>query len=308
MKTKIILFCLSIPLLLGGIWILISVKEKSNYVDKSIENSTQLIQNNPKEIEDTVKHINQIYQIPIPKHNQNYQNYVRKEFSKTSFASYLRHLSLKEQNTPVKLYNGKLKNYQDVHYRVINISVGKRDLQQCADAIMRLRAEYLFQTNQKDKIKFNYTSGDAAIYDKWKAGYRPSIKGNKVSWSLKSKADTTYSNFLKYMENVFMYAGSASLSKELKPKNIANIEIGDIFIQGGFPGHAVLVIDVATNLETNKKIFLLAQSYMPAQDIHILKNFNSENLSPWYEIPTDKNEKINTPEWTFQQSDLMSFE
>ncbi len=252
--------------------------------------------------------INQIYQIPIP---QNYQDYTRKEVPSNSFAHYLRSILLKPENTPVKLYNGELKNYQQVHYRVLDISVGKRDLQQCADAIMRLRAEYLFKTNQKDKISFNYTSGDAAIYEKWKNGYRPSINGNKVNWSLKAKVDTSYSNFLKYMDNVFMYAGSASLSKELKSKNMQNIEIGDVFIQGGFPGHAVLVIDVAINLKTNKKIFLLAQSYMPAQDIHILKNFvnnATKNISPWYEIPTNESDKIRTPEWTFEQSNLMSFE
>lgn len=108
--------------------------------------------------------------------------------------------------------------------------------------------------------------------------------GNKVSWNLKAKVDTTYSNFLKYMKNVFMYADSASLSKKLKSKNINELEIGDIFIKRGFPGHAVLVVDVAINPQTNKKIFLLAQSYMPAQDIHILKNFttnnNNEDISP----------------------------
>lgn len=248
------------------------------------------------------KNINQIYQIPLP------QNYTRKEFSSNSFTHYLRHISLKPKDTPVKLYNGQLKDYQQVHYRVLDISVGKRDLQQCADAVMRLRAEYLFKTNQKDKISFNYTSGDAAIYTKWVAGYRPSIKGNKVSWSLKAKVDTSYTNFLKYMDNVFMYAGSASLSKELKSKKMEDIEVGDVFIQGGFPGHAVLVVDVAMNPKTNKKIFLVAQSYMPAQDIHILNNFNDDKISPWYEVPTNEADKIFTPQWTFEQSNLMSFD
>jgi hypothetical protein len=249
-----------------------------------------------------IKDINQIHQILLP------QDYTRKEVSSMSFAHYLRHISLKPQDTPVKLYNGELKNYQQVHYRVLDISVGKRDLQQCADAVMRLRAEYLFKTNQKDKISFNYTSGDAAVYSKWKNGYRPSINGNKVSWNLKAKVDTSYTNFLKYMENVFMYAGSASLSKELKPKKIEDIEIGDVFIQGGFPGHAVLVVDVAINPQTNKKVFMIAQSYMPAQDIHILKNFNNEEINPWYEIPMYSSGKIRTPEWNFEQDNLMSFD
>ena len=305
MKTKITFLLLSVLLLIFGIWIFNSnassdafIAPKKSYSNEVLSDSQKTKKTNSVS---STKEIDQIYQIPLP------QNYTRADASSTSFAHYLRHISLRPENTPVKLHNGELKNYQQVHHRVLDISVGKRDLQQCADAVMRLRAEYLFKTNQKEKISFNYTSGDAAIYEKWAAGYRPSIKGNKVNWILNAKADTSYTNFLKYMENVFMYAGSASLSKELKPKKIEDIEIGDVFIQGGFPGHAVIVVDVAINTTTNKKIFLVAQSYMPAQDIHILKNFNDENISPWYEIPTNKLDKINTPQWTFALSNLMSF-
>ena len=53
-------------------------------------------------------------------------------------------------------------------------------------------------------------------------------------------------------------------------QNIDAIEIGDIFIRGGFPGHAVLVVDMAIHPVSGQKAVLLAQSYMPAQDIHIL--------------------------------------
>jgi len=320
MKTKITFLLLSILLLIFGIWIFNSdaspKKSYSNEITQDLKNTDNFVQNtethkinkktnavsSTKDIKDEIE---QVEQIPLP---QNYSDYSRENVSKNSFAHYLRQISLKPQNTPVKLYNGQLKNYQQIHYRILDISVGKRDLQQCADAVMRLRAEYLFKTNQKNKISFNYTSGDAAIYKKWAAGYRPSIKGNKVNWTLNAKADTSYTNFLKYIENVFMYAGSASLSKELKPKKIENIEIGDVFIQGGFPGHAVLVVDVAINPKTNQKTFLVAQSYMPAQDIHILKNFNNDKISPWYEIPTNKTDKIDTPQWTFEQSNLMSFD
>lgn len=309
MKTKITFLPLSILLISFGVLSCnfdsrTTKKSYSNEINDTSIEQTQIIQktNSTSSIQEVEKDTNQVYQIPLP------QNYSRKEIAPNSFAYYLRHILLKPQGTPVKLYNGELKNYQQVHYRVLDISVGKRDLQQCADAVMRLRAEYLFKTNQKDKIIFNYTSGDAAIYKKWAKGYRPSIKGNKVSWNLKAKVDTSYTNFLKYMDNVFMYAGSASLSKELKSKKIEDIEIGDVLIQGGFPGHAVVVVDVAINLKTNKKIFLLAQSYMPAQDIHILNNFNNSDINPWYEIPITNFDQILTPQWTFEQSNLMSFD
>jgi len=43
--------------------------------------------------------------------------------------------------------------------------------------------------------------------------------------------------------------------------NIEEINIGDVFIVGGSPGHAVIVVDMAQN-DNNEKIFLLAQSYI----------------------------------------------
>jgi Domain of unknown function (4846) len=99
--------------------------------------------------------------------------------------------------------------------------------------------------------------------------------------------------------------GSASLAKHLKPvSNFADIEPGNVLIRGGFPGHAVIVMDVAVN-QAGKKIYLLAQSYMPAQDIHVLKNPMDEDLSPWYEV--DSNTVIQTPEYRFTQSELMKW-
>jgi hypothetical protein len=95
------------------------------------------------------------------------------------------------------------------------------------------------------------------------------------------------------------------LSRELKSVDVKDIKVGDVFIRGGSPGHAVTVIDVAINLKTKEKIFMIAQSYMPAQNIHILKNFNSANMSPWYSA--NFGEYLKTPEWTFEKGQLMRF-
>ena len=61
-----------------------------------------------------------------------------------SFGDWLRHLPLLPPGAPVHLFDGRLKPRQDVHAAVVDLDVGTRDLQQCADAVMRLRAEYLF--------------------------------------------------------------------------------------------------------------------------------------------------------------------
>lgn len=86
-------------------------------------------------------------------------------------------------------------------------------------------------------------------------GYRPLVRGNKVKWRKKRRYDSSHRTFRRYTETVFMYAGSYSLSQELKPvKNLNDMKIGDIFIKGGFPGHAVIVVDMAINKTTGKKI------------------------------------------------------
>ena len=77
---------------------------------------------------------------------------------------------------------------------------------------------------------------------------------------------------------------------------------GDIFIKGGFPGHAVTVVDVAVN-ENAEKVYMLAQSFMPAQEQHIL--INPKNNTVWYSL--DNSDIINTPEFVFQSNELKRF-
>ncbi|MBN8129444.1 hypothetical protein J0J27_23340, partial [Vibrio vulnificus] len=69
-----------------------------------------------------------------------------------------------------------------------------------------------------------------------------------------------------------------------------------------FPGHAVLVADMAANPATGEKRFLLLQSYMPAQEIHVLKNPSAADGSPWY--PAAFEGDLVTPEWTFAAGSL----
>ncbi len=46
------------------------------------------------------------------------------------------------------------------------------------------------------------------------------------------------------MRIVFAYAGTLSLYEELESVPIKDMDIGDIFVQGGSPGHAVIVVDM----------------------------------------------------------------
>lgn len=137
-------------------------------------------------------------------------------------------------------------------------------------------------------------------------GYRIVIDGNETRWVKKTGYSNDYKDFRKYLDIVFAYAGSLSLSKELKNVELEDMKIGDVFIQGGSPGHCVIVVDMAENKVTGEKLFMLAQSYMPAQDIHILKNLQNREFSPWYSL--NFGEKLITPEWIFGKDDLKRFE
>lgn len=215
----------------------------------------------------------QINAIPLP------DGFERTPADTASFTAFLRNIRLK-QSTTVYLYNGQPKANQLAQYALLDIGVGKTDLQQCADAVMRLRAEYLFARGFYQQIIFRDNANTAYTF---------------VPPYSRSRFDT-------YLTRVFGMCGSASLSKQLMTVgHFADIAPGDVLIRGGFPGHAVIVMDVATN-NAGKKIYLLAQSYMPAQDIHVLKNPANENLSPWYEVNDDP--VIHTPEYTFTQAEL----
>jgi hypothetical protein len=214
-------------------------------------------------------------------------------------------LPLKPGRPQVMLHNGAPKGNQDAHYAVLNIDVGTKDLQQCADAVMRLRAEFLYSEQMDSLISFNFTSGDPCPWSKWKQGLRPKIQGNTVSWQGGGATGRSYTNFKSYLEKVFTYAGTASLTKQLKRvDDPSQIQIGDVFIQGGFPGHAVIVVDVAEEQGSGKRKFLLAQSYMPAQEMHVLQNPEGGS-SPWYEARSKG--MLYTPEWSFEFTDLKRF-
>lgn len=232
------------------------------------------------------------------------QGYYRDSLPPDSFGYFLRHFPLEQHGTKVVYYNGQPKR-NPVYVAVLKADVGTRDLQQCADAIIRLRAEYLYACKRYADIHFNFTNGFRADYSKWAEGYRIRINNNRAEWYKAAVPDSSYATFRRYLDVVFAYAGTLSLSRELAPVPYADLQPGDIFIQGGSPGHAVIVMDIAVNPQGHK-LYLLAQSYMPAQSIHLLKNPADASLSPWYSLSGTS--LIRTPEWNFTSGNLKRFQ
>ena len=254
-------------------------------------------------------------------------NYVRPY--NTDYAQWLLNRKLFPFDHKVRYYNGEEKQNSNGRNNIISVGVLKydlvgtfsknkerpADLQQCADACIRLWAEYLWEHKMYDKN----APGFVFSYKKWAEGYRVHFDKNwKASWSKDAGVDYSYTTFRKYLSLVFTYCGTATLAKEMMPVKSTDIQPGDILIWGGSPGHAVTVMDVLRNKQTGKLKVMFSQSYMPAQEIEILAN-NEDNyrwtekytkgmwFSPWFEIDEEKSPVINTPQWTFDLSDGAKF-
>lgn len=214
------------------------------------------------------------------------QGFKRVEGSTNSFASHLQNLPLKSHGSKVKHYDGTYKYNTSAYIAVVDLPIGNKNLHQCADAVMRLRADYLYSQQRYSEIEFLFVSGKRSNYNNWLNGREPNSK-----------------NYWSYLENVFSFASTLSLDKQLKKKDVSKLEVGDVFIKGGSPGHTVIVVDKCINDKGEVK-FMLAQSYMPAQEIQILVNPENPS-SPWYDLNFGKT--LYSSEYTFTSDQLKTF-
>lgn len=230
--------------------------------------------------------------------------YNRVNYPKGSFQNYLRNYKLKTFGSKIINYDNTEYFWQRGHIGILEVPVPKNGLQQCADALIRIRSEYLWDNNRKDEIGFNFTSGHYCSWKKYAQGYRPKINGSKVTFHKTAKANHSKENFYKYLNLIYMYSGTLSLYNELEKVKAKDLKIGDMLIIGGTPGHIVMLCDEAVNAN-GEKLFLLFQGNTPAQNVHLLKNLDDTSISPWYQLK-DNNE-IPVSNYTFYNSEFVRF-
>ncbi len=230
------------------------------------------------------------------------EGYTRTAFGESSLTAFLRDYSMKEDGAPVLLYNGAQKRNQSAHAAVFKLPIEPENLQQCADSVMRVYGEYCWQIGQPEKLAFHFTNGFLTEYSKWREGYRIKVDGNQVYWGESTGYDDSYACFQSYMRMVFSYAGTLSMDTyEARAISLDELQVGDVFLKGGSPGHVVMVVDICED-ESGKKAFLLGQGYMPAQEFHVINN-PAHADDPWY-YEDEVSYPFRTAEYTFPEGSL----
>jgi hypothetical protein len=224
----------------------------------------------------------------------------------SSYGEWLRHLPLRPEASGVVLHDGRPVTDHGTVAAVIDIDVGRSDLQQCADAVMRLRAEYLFSRRLTDLIGFELFSGERYRFASYVQGTMPTQAGERIAWQRGRPQGDEHADLRRWLDIVFGFASTRSLARELRPvERIADAAIGDVFIQPGSPGHAVVIVDLAVDASGGGTLALLAQSSMPARDMHLLRNALDPRLGAWF--PLVDGRPLTTPGRVFAPNELKRF-
>lgn len=209
-----------------------------------------------------------------------------------SFGSFLRGLPLRGPDAEVRAHDGRLLRAADHRgvAAVVELDVSKSDLQQCADTVLRMHAEWRWSRGEQLRAAYQFTSGDLASFAAWARGERPVVEGAKVRWAQKAAPASDRASYRRWLELVFTYAGTVSIAREGARVERAELAPGDYFVLPGGPGHAVLVLDLASDASGARRA-LLGQGFMPAQDMHVLRDASG---SAWFSL---EGEAVDTPFW-----------
>jgi len=207
-----------------------------------------------------------------------------------SFGAYLQALPLLPPGTPVLTFAGT-PAHAPWAQAVVDVSVGARDLQQCADSAIRLRAEWLRSSTSSSTTAmgpvrpvFHATSGDPIPYGRYVAGERAFAQKNRLGWRSGARSGDDDEVWAAWLETVFLYAGSLSLARDTTPVT-GPMAAGDLLVLGGSPGHVLVVLDVARAADGREQ-WLIGQGFMPAQSFHVIG---------WY--APDGDGALTVPSW-----------
>jgi hypothetical protein len=220
--------------------------------------------------------------------------YTRVSAGAGSFGSWLRRLPLRPPGSPVLAFDGR--RIDAPAAAVIDLDVGASDLQQCADTALRLHAEWLRAAGRTDELAYHFTSGHRSAWNDWLAGERFAVAGSQVERRWGPGRTDSPASWRSWLDLVFNYAGTRSLARDSRgiPED-APLQPGDVFVEAGSPGHAIVILDVARG-PGGHALALLGQGFMPAQDAHVLQADDTLD-GAWFPLP-EAGGSLQTPAWS----------
>ncbi len=218
--------------------------------------------------------------------------FVRVPAAVGSYAWWLRHLPVLAPSEPLRYFDGTpVPRGNTAVAAIVDLDTGKRDLQQCMDVLIRLRAEYLRAAGQERRIAFRYTGGRYFSWSSWQKGLRPDRATPDLKLVQKAAWSDSRASFMYYLQTLFYDTGTMHHQNEptVAPAELA---IGDFFV---YPppsatqnGHAVIVLDLAVSATGERRI-VVAQGDTPATDLHVLRTprrgLTGEPGAAWFPVP-----------------------
>lgn len=233
--------------------------------------------------------------------------FARVPLASGSFGAWLRRLPLAPPASPVLTFEGAVLRPADHDFvaAVVDLDIGARDLQQCADSIIRLHAEWLYAQGRRD-ASYRAASGAAMPFARWARGERMRGEGQGFVWGRGGGIDEGHGSYRRWLDAVFTWANTGSLARDTERLEPADLRPGDFVVQAGAPGHAVLVLDLA-RAPDGRRALLLGQGFMPAQSFHVLRPGRRAEGSPWFLVEASTL-GLDTPFWSmFPWSALRRF-
>lgn len=221
------------------------------------------------------------------------EGFARTALASASFGAFLRGLPLSPPGTPVVSFRGDvIRGPEDRNVAaVVAMDIGEHDLQQCADSVIRLHAEWLWAQGRRD-ASYRTASGAWIPFPRWARGDRPVAEGPALTFRPGAKPDASHASYRRYLDAVFTWANTGSLARDTEPVAPEDLQPGDFVVQPGGPGHAVLILDLA-RAPDGRRALLLGQGFMPAQSFHVL---SSSRDHAWFVVePGDRG--LDTPFW-----------
>ncbi|MDR1735865.1 MAG: DUF4846 domain-containing protein [Oscillospiraceae bacterium] len=202
------------------------------------------------------------------------QGFTRADVGEGNFAAFLRDLPLKTDGMSVTLYDGSVGTVSAA--AVVDIPIGESDRCQRTDALILLRARYLYGAGLKSEIMFHFTSGFSYDYSSYSAGKRVKVSGSDVEWVSGGTALDNETVLGNYLDVLYSYSRASTL-ESLDTKEAGELYPGVLFTDG----NGAIIADMAVNAETGETAVILIGGGSPACDLYIPPNSDAE-ISPWH--------------------------